>query len=148
MELITTSVRIPAPHDKVLRAITTSEGHGGWWVTDCDVGRAAGEDAVYRFDGVPVVFRIDRVDGRGLEMTCTRCPIFADWIGTHITIRAIEDGSGTYVDILHDGYPERNGVYERCASQWGGYAESLRSYCVNGRGQPYGGKGSRHATPL
>lgn len=140
MELVATSIRIPVPHRTVLQAITTTAGHRGWWVDDCDVGSSAGEQAVYRFGALEVAFRIDRMDARGIEMTCVSSPNFPDWQGTHLAIRAIEDGAGTYVDILHDGYPAKNGVYETCARNWSNYAKSLRSYCETGSGEPFTSK--------
>ena len=70
-------------------------------------------------------------------MTCVRNKGFPDWQGTHLSVRAIEDGAGTYVDILHDGYPARNVVYETCAAHWDGYARSLSAYGASGRGMPY-----------
>jgi hypothetical protein len=131
------SKRIRAPHRTVLQAITTTAGHRGWWADDCDVGSSAGAEAVYRFGALEVVFRIDLTDSRGIEMTCVRTPNFPDWQGTRLTIRAIEDGAGTYVDILHDGYPTKNAVYETCASQWSHYAKSLLAFCETGRGEPF-----------
>lgn len=62
---------------------------------------------------------------------------FPDWQGTHMSLRAVEDGAGTYVDLLHDGYPAKNGVYDTCAERWGRYLKSLSAYCETGRGEPY-----------
>ena len=93
MELISRSVRIPVNQKRVLDAITTTEGFRAWWVRDCEVGRAAGEEAVFRMADIEVMFRIDRLDARGIEMTCLRSTNFPDWEGSHLTIRAIEDGS-------------------------------------------------------
>jgi hypothetical protein len=92
MELIVCSTRIAAKHSEVLEAITTTAGHRGWWASDCDVGRAVGEHAVYRFDGVEVTLRIDRLDTRGIAMTCISNRKFSDWQGTQLTIRAVPDG--------------------------------------------------------
>lgn len=78
MELIATNIRIPVRHDKVLKAITTTAGHRGWWAENCDIGRAVGEEAVYRFDSVEVACRIDRIDDRGIELTCVRNENFPD----------------------------------------------------------------------
>jgi uncharacterized protein YndB with AHSA1/START domain len=140
MELINRSVRISAPHKQVLAAITTTAGFRAWWAPDCDVGRAAGEPAVFRFRDIEVVFRIDRLDARGLEMTCVRAASFADWQGTHLAIRAVEDGAGTYVDLLHDGFPAKNPMYDASAAGWEQYANSLRTHCETGRGDPFTAK--------
>ena len=139
MNLIANTIRIAAEQSKVLEAITTTAGHRGWWSQDCEVGAGAGEEAVFRFDAIEVVFRIDRVDGRGLEMTCVGERNQPDWLGTHLSIRAIEDGAGTYVDLVHDGYPGKGGCYDLCTGGWAHYLKSLRSYCETGRGTPYAG---------
>ena len=137
MELIATNVRIAAAPEKVIEAITTTAGHRGWWARDCEVGRAAGEEAVFRFDANEVAFRIDRVDRRGIEMTCVREKGQAGWQGTHLTIRAVADGVGTYVDLLHDGWAAKTSFYGICTGGWEHYAKSLRAYCETGRGEPY-----------
>jgi methyltransferase (TIGR00027 family) len=138
VELIAQDIHIDASPESVLEAITTTAGFRGWW-TDCDVGRAAGEEAVFRFDPPrEVVFRIDRMDGRGIELTCIRNVNQADWQGTRLSLRAVAEGDGTYVHLLHDGYPSRNAFYERCKDGWAHYLHSLRAYCETGGGMPWG----------
>jgi uncharacterized protein YndB with AHSA1/START domain len=140
MELISRSVRIPVNQKRVLDAITTTEGFRAWWVRDCEVRRAAGEEAVFRMADIEVMFRIDRLDARGIEMTCLRSTNFPDWEGSHLIIRAIEDGPGTAVDILHEGLPARNAAFDATAAGWAQYANSLRLCCETGRGDPFAGK--------
>jgi uncharacterized protein YndB with AHSA1/START domain len=137
MELISRSVRIPVNQKRVFDAITTTEGFRAWWVRDCEVGRAAGEEAVFRMADIEVVFRIDRLDARGIEMTCLRSTNFPDWEGSRLSIAAIEDGSGTKVGIRHEGLPARNAAFDATAAGWEQYANSLRLYCETGRGDPF-----------
>lgn len=137
MELITKNVRVRAPQHEVLQAITTTQGHRGWWFGDCDVGKAAGEEATYRGDGFEVVFRIERLDERGIEMTCTREKNCSEWRGTRLTIRAFEDGDSTYVDLVHDGWRKRTAFYDVCVEGWQEHFGSIPSYCESGSGAPY-----------
>jgi hypothetical protein len=137
MELIAARVRIAADPTKVLQAVTTSAGVCGWW-TEGEIGTAVGDEALLRFDSGEVVFVIDRLDSRGIELTCLRAEGQRDWQGTHLAIRAIEDGNGTYVDLVHDGYPQRNAFYEQCVAAWSHYLHSLRVFCETGRGAPLG----------
>jgi methyltransferase (TIGR00027 family) len=141
MEFIAHHVHIAARPEAVVEAITTEAGLRGWW-TDCEVGRAPGEEAVFRFDPPrQVVFRIDRIDARGIEMTCVRNTSQPDWQGTHLALRVVADGAGSYVDLLHDGYPARNVFYEVCVGGWAHHLKSLRLYCETGRGTPWGAVG-------
>ena len=137
MNLIANTIRIAAEQSRVLEAITTTAGHRGWWTSDCQVGARAGDEAVFRFDAIEVVFRIDRVDGRGIEMTCVGERNQPDWLGTHLAIRAVADGAGTYLDLLHDGYGAKSACYDRCTGGWDHYLKSLRAYCETGRGTPH-----------
>jgi methyltransferase (TIGR00027 family) len=137
MELIAHHVHVSVAPGKVVEAVTTAAGFRGWW-TDCDMGRV-GEEAVFRFDPPrEVVFLIDRIDTRGIEMTCIRNTNQEDWQGTHLSLRAVAQGEGTYVDLLHDGYPAKNAFYEKCVAGWAHYLGSLRAYCETGRGLPWG----------
>jgi NAD(P)-dependent dehydrogenase (short-subunit alcohol dehydrogenase family) len=60
-----------------------------------------------------------------------------EWQDTHPSIRAIADGAGTYVDLLHEGYQAKSAFYERCVAAWDHYLKSLRAYCETGRGTPW-----------
>jgi uncharacterized protein YndB with AHSA1/START domain len=135
MEFIAGHIGVAAKVPKVLKAITTTAGFRGWW-TECDVGRSPGESAWFRFGQKEAVFSIDRLDGRGIELICRRGD-FPEWLDTRLSIRAVEDGNGTYVDLLHDGYPAKNHAYEECVAGWKHFLESLRAYCETGRGDPY-----------
>jgi uncharacterized protein YndB with AHSA1/START domain len=128
MELIAKTIQVAAEPPRVIEAVTTTAGLRSWW-TDCDVGRASGEEAVFRFDERRAVFRIDRIDRLGIEMTCVRQEGQPDWQDTHLSIRAIGQEGGTRVDLLHDGYPEKNASYDKCVGGWDHYLKSLRAYC-------------------
>jgi uncharacterized protein YndB with AHSA1/START domain len=135
LDFIAKHIQIQAEVSKVLDAVTTTGGLRAWW-TDCDVGRA-GEEATFRFGGRQVVFRVDRIDAKGIELTCVQQTGQPDWQDTHLSIRAIAEGGGTRVDLLHDGFRERNDFYARCVDGWDHYVRSLRAYCETGRGSPW-----------
>lgn len=137
MNAITVRNRIPVSHDKVLAALTTTAGHRGFWARDCKVGRAVGDEATYRFDSIEVVFRIDRIDERGLVMTCVREENCPEWLGTRVSMQAKADGAGTAVELVHDGWREKTEFFGMCRAGWESYVESLRAYCETGRGTPY-----------
>jgi hypothetical protein len=125
------------PSLKVIEAITTTAGYRQWWTDDCAIGHKAGDGALFRFAGIEVAFRIDRVDARGIEMTCVRNRNYPGWQNPHLAIRALADAAGTYVDLVHDGYLSRQGCYDECVSGWDYDIKSLRTYCETGRSTPH-----------
>jgi hypothetical protein len=80
---------------------------------------------------------IDRIDRHGIEMTCVDHRNYPEWLDTHLSFRVIPDGEGAYVDLLHDGYRDKNGCYAQCIEGWTHYLKSLRAYCETGRGAPH-----------
>ena len=137
-EFIATQVRIESAPHKALEAVTTTAGHKAWWTPDCEVGRKVGDEAAFRFDSREVVFRIDRLDAHGIELTCVRTRGQSEWQGTRLTLRVVGDGAHSYVDLLHEGFASKTPFFEKCAGGWKYYLESLRAYCETGRGTPYG----------
>ena len=138
MEFLAARIHIPAPHAKVLAAITTTEGMRGWWALDCKLGERAGQEAVFHFDEREVVFRIDRIDQQGIELTCIRNVGQPDWQDTHLSLRAITNDGGTQVDLLHDGWRQKNDFYESCKKGWDFYLKSLRAFVAKDGGIPHG----------
>jgi hypothetical protein len=121
----------------VLTALTTTDGVRRWWTDDADVGRAIGARAIFRFGTTEVTFLIDRIDRQGMEMTCVAHRNYPEWVDTHLAFRVIPDGVGTYVDVLHDGYRDKDGCYSECGERWTHRLESLRAYCEAGHGTPH-----------
>lgn len=137
MELIADSVRTYAKPAAVLTALTTTDGFRHWWTDDAEVGRDIGAPAIFRFGTIEVTFLIDRIDRHGIEMTCVDHKNYPEWLDTHLAFRVIPDGEGAYVDVLHDGYRDKNGCYAQCVEGWTHYLKSLRAYCETGRGTPH-----------
>src|SRR5262249_7364219 len=120
----------------VLAAVTTGDGFRQWLTNDAIVGRAVGAPAIFRFGTIEVTFLIDRVHGHGIELTCVdhlNCP---EWLDTHLAFRVTPDNGGAYVDMLHDGYRDRNGCYDVSLERWTHGLTSLRAYCETAAGTP------------
>lgn len=142
MPAITARTHIPVSPDKVVTALTTTAGHRAFWARDCELGRATGGEAVYRFDAIEVVFRIDRIDGRGLVMTCVRHKNCPEWLSTRVSMQALPDRAGTTVEFVHDGWREETKFFEMCRARWASYVESLRALFETGRGMPFAASGA------
>lgn len=141
MELITTQIDIDAPAAEVARALTTTEGHRGWWTRDCEIG-GLGERAQVRFktdSGTrEMVFRIDRQDEHGIEWTCVDERNNPGWRGTRVAVRLAPKGKATYVELLHSHWKEKGQTYEMCVGGWRYFMQSLKTYCETGKGTPHG----------
>jgi uncharacterized protein YndB with AHSA1/START domain len=143
METIQNSIEIAAESRKVFDAITTTEGNKGWWTTSCEVGRKAGEQAVFRFRGgtIAMRFRIDRADaGKAVEWTCTGHEANPEWEGTRVIFQLASTPTGTRVDFQHQGWRERSKMYDECTGGWQYFLASLKSYVETGAGTPDGKK--------
>jgi uncharacterized protein YndB with AHSA1/START domain len=146
MEKIESTIEIAAPPAELYRALTTTEGHRGWWTTDCAVGGAVGEDAVFRFDPMgdgggdvtEMRFRIDRLEpDRSVAMTCVGQKNNPDWQDTRLTFTLSPSGSGTRVGLAHSAWRERNRVYDMCVGGWNHFLSSLKAYAETGTGTPH-----------
>jgi uncharacterized protein YndB with AHSA1/START domain len=145
MESITTSVDIAAAPARIYEAITTTAGQRGWWTTDCEVGNAVGDEAVFRFNPMgggggtmEVRFRIDRLaPGEAVEWTCIGQQNNPEWQGTRVSYRLRPAGTGkTTLDFAHTGFPARSAVYEACVKGWSHFMQSLKHYVETGTGTP------------
>lgn len=141
MDTIENITDIQAPVAKVRAAITTTDGHRGWWTPDCEVGARPGAAARFSFAGtMEVRFRIDRLDDRGIAMTCVGETDNPDWLGTQVAIEATPHAGGTRVTLTHSHWTERGKVYEMCVGGWRHFMDSLKAYVETGTGTPYGTK--------
>jgi hypothetical protein len=120
MELIAANTRINARPAPVFTALTTTDGVRHWWTDDAEVGSDIGGPAILRFGTTEVTFLIDRLGRHASEMTCVAHRNYPDWLDTHLAFRVLPDGDGTYVDMLHDGYREKDGCYVEWSAASGG----------------------------
>jgi hypothetical protein len=137
MFTIESSIEITAPLAGVRTAIITEAGYRAWMTQDADFD---GKQATFRFpqptEVRSVMFKVDRCDESGIEMTCIGHENNPDWVGTTLVIELDETANGTRVHLTQSGYREKNEVYERCVGAWQYFLQSLASYTMTGIGQP------------
>ncbi len=136
---IDTTIDIPAPLATVRTAITTLEGFRGWWTEDTEIDDAT-QEATFRFvktETMQSTFRIDRIDDRGIAMTCVREINSPDWRGTELVIEVEPAGDGTRVHLVHSGYRTKNETYDMCTKGWAFFLGSLVKYVTTGTGEPF-----------
>jgi uncharacterized protein YndB with AHSA1/START domain len=148
MEKIETGIEVAAPAAALYRALTTTEGHRGWWTDDCEVGGAVGQESVFRFDPmgggsghVEMRFRIDRLEpDRAVAWTCVGQRNNEDWLNTRLTFTLSPAGDRTRVDLVHSAWRERTKVYDACVAGWSHFMQSLKAYAETGTGTPHARK--------
>jgi uncharacterized protein YndB with AHSA1/START domain len=129
-------IKIEAPPEKILRAITTAEGFRQWWTDDCVATPQAGTVNIFRFHdgGVEFHFRVDELSGSRIAWTCIAAPkVPAEWVGTRVTfdLSPAENG-GTVVRFGHRGWRSVEGEFPACNTVWGDLMHRLKE-CSEGR---------------
>jgi uncharacterized protein YndB with AHSA1/START domain len=138
MHTIETTIEIAAPLATVHAAITTEAGYRGWWSEDSDYdGKRAEFRFVRKSDTMIATFRVERVDARGIAMTCVAEQNNPDWRGTTLDIALEPTATGTRVRLVHAGYPDNNECYAQCTKGWQFFLGSLDKYAATGTGSPH-----------
>jgi uncharacterized protein YndB with AHSA1/START domain len=128
-------ITIDAPPDRILPALTTTEGFHRWWTDDCAAVPRAGTVNAFRFHGgdVEFLFRVDELSDRRVAWTCIegeRVP--AEWVGTRITFDLSPgDGGTTVLRFGHLGWRSTEGEFPACNTVWGDLMHRLKA-CAEG----------------
>jgi len=123
-------VKIASPPQTVFDLITTPEGVAVWWTEDCTCEPRAGSEAVFRFVGGDVVFRM-RIDefepGRRVAWTCVGD--YDEWNGTTLSwdLEPTED-SGTMLNFAHRGWATTEKEYPECNASWGNLLHMIKDH--------------------
>lgn len=123
-------ITIGASPESVFDAITTVEGLRTWWAEDSAAEPRVGSEAVFRFVGGQVVFRmrIDSLD-RPNKVRWTCVGDREEWIGTELDWDLEPDGEGgTRLRFRHRGWRSTEGEYPTCNTTWGHLMYVLRDY--------------------
>lgn len=130
-------VVVDAPVEAVYRALTEQAGLAGWWTRDTVAEPTVGSIAEFRFgDRYRNRMRIvDLDENRRVGWTC----IDGDeqWVGTTFLFTLEPREDGTTVRFTHGGWREATDFFAACNTIWGGYMQSLRSFCETGKGEPF-----------
>ena len=134
------AVTLRSPAGAVFDALTTPSGLAGWYCSAVSGNGLAGGELTFRYDGVPVVMRVDEAERPSVvRWTTLVSEPLPDWVGTTVSFEISPDGNGgTRVQFRHAGLTPRLDCFDFCAQQWAGYLASLAGYVDSGQGKPYG----------
>lgn len=123
-------VHIAARPERVFDLITTPEGVAVWWTEDCALTPRVGSEAVFRFVGGDVVFRmrIDELEpGRRVAWTCLGD--YDEWNGTTLSwdLEPTEDAK-TILNFAHRGWATTEREYPECNASWGNLLHMIKNH--------------------
>jgi uncharacterized protein YndB with AHSA1/START domain len=139
-------VRYAAPIADAFRAAATPGGENGWWSTDGDVARGAGEDVRLNWSDTDyIVFRVEQYDAPyAMRWSCIKqhdqnLPDPDEWIGTTLVWRFEPvDDTTTDLAFAHEGLAPRLDCYDACERGWDFFLRSsIRSLAERGQGAPF-----------
>jgi uncharacterized protein YndB with AHSA1/START domain len=141
-------VEIAAPPEAVLEALGTAAGIAAWWTAQVEGEVEAGRAFRVRFGrGGWTDLRVDRLDPRAIEWTCTGQEIADftptdEWVGTRMSFDLVEAGEGrTRLEFVHHGLRPL-GCIGVCERGWGQHlGRSLKQLLEEGAGEPVMGAG-------
>jgi len=130
-------ITIDAKPESVFDAVTTREGLTSWWTADADAEPREGAEAVFRFAGGKVQFRmrIDALDApRRVAWTCLGD--VDEWAGTTLLFEVEPMDEGTTLRFTHAGWRSVEGAYRVCNTDWGRLMYYLKDYAEGHRTGP------------
>ena len=137
---------INASSDKVFKAVTTKKGYQGWWAKVCDVDCKMKGISSIRFEKDDIteemIFKATEVEpNKKLVWLCTSNNVFETWVGSTIIFDMEPQGKNTLLKFTHTN-PDKNWKkhpdYSGSLAGWEFFIESLKDYCENGKGSPWG----------
>ena len=129
MPTIEHTLRIHAPLDAVLAAVSTDDGIRSWLSPDLEGSIADGQTAPGRFsDRETFGWKTDADQPEHtVRWTCVSGPGAA--AGSSVTFELSADGDDTRVDLAHAGWPEEgHPAFATCNTLWGMLLGRLKGY--------------------
>jgi uncharacterized protein YndB with AHSA1/START domain len=134
-------IRIDAPPEKVVAAISTADGIRSWWTEDCEVTPREGVTDVFRFGGgsIEFHFHVDELSNSRVAWTCVpaaKTP--AEWVATRVEFGLRSDGHGqTTLSFAHRGWASAEGELPQCNTVWGELMHRLKAAAEGHPRGPY-----------
>jgi uncharacterized protein YndB with AHSA1/START domain len=128
---------IKAPAKTVFNAITEQEGLASWWTTNTIAKPEVGFVDEFKFgDEYHNKMKVIKLEKD--KLVCWDC-LGGDreWVGTKLSFELNEKNDSTELMFTHAGWAAQTLFYANCNFHWGGFMQSLKSYCETGKGNPY-----------
>jgi len=124
-------VGIAASPELVFRALTTTAGLRGWWVSETTGDPAKGGTIDFGFCKMQV---LEAVPGKLVRWRCVDGP--PEWVGTEVRFSLAWKEGQTFVLFEHAGWKEPVEFMHHCSTKWATFLLSLRDLVERGRGTP------------
>ena len=137
---ITNTVTINAAPDKVYQALTEPAGLAAWWTAEAVAKPEAGSVSVFKFAGANrTEMQITQlIPNQRVAWVCLTADGLDEWVGTTLSFDLDPQNGATHVRFTHANWKQRTQLFTVFEEHWGGYMQSLKSYCETGKGQPFG----------
>ncbi|MEO8410425.1 MAG: SRPBCC domain-containing protein [Propionivibrio sp.] len=134
-------VGIKAPVSKVYAALSTIEGVAGWWTKDTTGASRPGGNIVFSFRSpsgeVMGAFTVEVMTldpDKEVHWQVKAGP--AEWIGTDLIFKLVQDGDYTIVLFAHKNWREAVEFTAHCSTKWATFMLSLKDFVETGKGRP------------
>ncbi len=126
---------VDAPPQRVLDALTTSDGIRAYWTTSAEVPTEVGQTLRLGFPIAPAPFdlRLERSDESGVTWRTETFP--PHWVGTRVDWDVREHDGRATVTFRHDGFADAADAGS-AAYTWGQIMVQLKHYAETGEPDP------------
>ena len=137
MSAIVEELTIAAAPESVWGALTQQDEIVQWWAYEARVKPEVGSLGEFRFRPPAGVlqFEVAELDqDEKVHWISRQGP--PQWAGTSVTWQLEPVHNGTRVVFRHEGFENKDDVYEQTRGNWNYYLVSLKSYLETGKGAP------------
>lgn len=132
------SIRINAPEEEILDAITTRKGLEGWYTPTVEEGTEESDEVVLHFRGNEGPFRWKIKQARPSKVVTWEC---LEGPGSSAGTKAVfrltsKNERGTTLELNHDGLDEMNDKNTVCNTMWGALMLHLKKFVETKRPEP------------
>lgn len=142
-----TTIKVKAAPEKAYNALTTGFEH--WWTTPDSHILKIGDTAKFGFSDkfgywtfkatelTPSRIVLDCVDALHIHEGFPK-EIETEWLGTRLIWTIRPEGSGSTIELHHEGLTPDLYCYDICATGWDMFfVSSLQAYLDTGKGRPF-----------
>ena len=129
---------INAPFEKVFKALSISNGIGGWWTPDTSGNSIPGGILTLKFG------EMAQMQLKVLELEKNKTIVWENisgmpaWIGSIIRFELSTNDNKVRINFTHSGFKSIDTDYLAAINfTWGRYLVSLRNLCEKGKGNPF-----------
>lgn len=134
---------IKSSPEKVYKALTSTEGLGGWWTLEAKTDEQVDGIAEFKFGDRyhNKMKMLKLVPNKTVEWECIKGD--KEWIGTTFLFDLEEKEGDTILKFTHGNWKEETKFFASCNYNWGYYLRSLKLYCETGSGTPFSTKSEK-----